>query len=139
MIFLDTNVVSEMMKAAMDEAPRRWVAAQDVSQLWLTVITVAELRFGAQILADGERKTRVLAAIDLLASSDFGERVADFGFEATRTYAEIGSLTRGIGKPMQPLDLQIAALAKLYGASLATRNVRHFEHAGIDVINPWDA
>jgi predicted nucleic acid-binding protein len=139
MIFLDTNVVSEMMKGEMDEAPRRWVADQDVTQFWLTVITVAELRYGARLLADGARKTRLLSQIDLLVSDDFGERVADFTFEATGPYAEIAAHCRAVGRPMQPLDIQIAALARLHGASLATRNTRHFEHSGVDLIDPWSA
>jgi predicted nucleic acid-binding protein len=139
MIFLDTNVVSEMMKKEMDEAPRRWLDTQDVSKFWLTVITVAELRYGAKLLDDGSRKTRLLTAIDQMIAEDFADRVADFTIEATADYAEIAVDTRRIGKARQPLDLQIAALARLYGAALATRNVRHFEHTGVDIIDPWSA
>jgi toxin FitB len=139
MIFLDTNVVSEMMKEEMAEAPRRWLDSQDVSQFWLTVITVAELRYGAKLLVDGSRKTRLLTAIDQMIAEDFADRVADFTIEATPEYAEIAVETRRIGKVMQPLDLQIAAMARLYDAALATRNIRHFEHTGVDLIDPWSA
>lgn len=137
MIIVDTNVVSEMMKAEMDPAPRDWVTRQSVSSLWLSVITVAELRFGAAIVADGTRKARLHVEIERLIAEDFGGRVLDFSEEATIAYAEIGARCRRVGRMMQPMDLQIAAIAHFHGAAIATRNVRHFEQSGAEIIDPW--
>jgi predicted nucleic acid-binding protein len=138
-IILDTNVVSEMMRREAAVPVRAWLQTQDVRQLWLSAITVAELYYGAQVLPEGRRKEGLLQQIDRTIAEDFGDRVADFSMEAAIAFAEIAAVRRRLGRPILPLDCQIAAIARRYGATLATRNISDFEDCGIDLIDPWAA
>src|SRR5688572_23914450 len=112
-----------MMRGEVATPVRAWLQSQEVGQLWLTAITVAELHYGAQVLPHGHRKEALLLQIDRTVAEDFGDRVADFSMEAAIAYAEIAAARRRIGRPIAPLDCQIAAIARRYGAPLATRNV----------------
>ena len=72
-------------------------------------------------------------------ADDFGGRILGFGTEAAPPYAEIASRRRRAGRPISHFDAQIAAIARLAGAALATRNVTDFEGCGVTLIDPWDA
>jgi predicted nucleic acid-binding protein len=138
-IILDTNVVSEMMREEVAAPVRAWVQTQDVGQFWLTAITVAELYYGAHVLPESRRKEVLLQQIDRTIAEDFEDRVADFSMEAAIAFAEIAAARRRLGRPITPLDCQIAAIARRYGARLATRNTVDFEHCEIELIDPWAA
>ena len=139
MIIIDTNVVSELMRASPDPALLAWFAGHAADTLYLTAVSEAELRTGAAILPAGQRRDRLVGAIDAMIDQDFAGRILSFDSPAARSYAEIAAARRAAGKPIMEADCQIAGIARACGAVIATRNVKDFEGCGIEVINPWNA
>ena len=139
MIIIDTNVVSELMRASPDPAVLAWFASHAADTLFLTAISEAELRTGAAILPAGQRRDRLMGAIDAMIDQDFAGRILPFDSPAARKYAEIAAARRAAGKPIMEADCQIAAIARACGAAIATRNVKDFEGCGANIVNPWNA
>ena len=139
MILLDTNVISELMRAEPAQAVLDWFAQHDASDLFISAITEAELRTGVAILPDGQRRDRLQAAIDAMIDQDFQSRVLPFDSLAAQAYAEIAAQRRAAGRPIAEADCQIAAIARATDAPIATRNVKDFDGCGVRVINPWNA
>ena len=137
MILLDTNVISEMMRAEPAPEVLAWFAARDAADLFLTTVTEAELRTGIAILPEGQRRDRLQAALDAMIAEDFAGRVLPFDSSAARAYARIAATRRAAGRPIAEADCQIAAIAAATGAAVATRNTKDFEGCGPNIINPW--
>lgn len=136
MIVLDTNVVSELSKAAPDVTVIAWVDAQ--GGLAITATTLAELRFGVARLPQGKRRTALSQAISAFVSEDLEGRVLPFDGASADVYGLIAATRERAGRPIRVADGQIAAICGVHEAVLATRNVRDFADTGIDVVNPWD-
>jgi toxin FitB len=139
MIIIDTNVVSELMRTSPDPAVLAWFAGHDADSLFLTAISEAELRTVATILPAGQRRDRLVGAIEAMIDQDFAGRILPFDSPAARSHAEIAAARRAAGKPIMDADCQIAAIVRTCDAAIATRNVHDFEGCGIGVINPWNA
>ena len=138
MILLDTNVVSEAMKPAPDEAVRAWLDEQAAETLFLSSVTIAELMFGIGALPDGKRKDRLTEALDGVMEL-FADRVLPFDVGAARQYAELAVKARAAGKGFPTPDGYIAAIAASKGFAVATRDTTAFDAAGVEVIDPWRA
>jgi predicted nucleic acid-binding protein len=136
MIVLDTNVVSEAIKPSPDPAVRAWLNQQAASTLYLCSVSQAELLFGAGVLPEGKRKTRLLHALDDLFALYDG-RILPFDTSAARRYAELAVKARAAGKGLPTPDGYIAAIAASRAFRVATRDTSPFEAAGVTVINPW--
>lgn len=137
MIILDTNVVSELLRPAPSPAVEAWLAAQDGPTVFFTAIGEAELRLGVAILPAGRRRTALAEAIDAMLEEDFRDRILPFDTEAAEAYAAIAADRRAAGRPISQFDCQIAAIARIHAAVLATRNTVDYEGCGIEVIDPW--
>ena len=138
MIILDTNVLSEIARRQPNVDVLTWMALQQSRSLFTTAISQAEIFFGIRILPDGTRKDELDRAARGLFFEDLAGRVLAFDSDAAEIYATISANRRSMGRMIRELDAQIASIAILHDASLATRNVRDFDHLGLDVINPWD-
>ena len=138
MILLDTNVVSEAMKPAPDEAVRAWLDEQAAETLFLSSVTIAELMFGIGALPDGKRKERLTEALDGVMEL-FADRVLPFDVDAARRYADLAVKARAAGKGFPTPDGYIAAIAAAEGFAVATRDNSAFEAANVTVIDPWKA
>ena len=138
MIILDTNVISEPLRLASDAAVLAWLDQQDIDTLYLTAITVAELRFGIAALPLGKRKHRLEEDFEKLVLSLFDGRILPFDEAATSAYAQIRAKAKSTGKAIGVADAFIAAIAAHRQFTVATRDVSPFQTAGISVINPWD-
>ena len=136
MIVVDTNVVSELMRPRPDPQVREWVSAQAPGELCTTAITVAEIRYGLERLADGRRKQSLLAAATELFAA-FSDYIQPFDADAAIWYATIVAHRDRLGMPIDGFDAQIAAICRTRSAALATRNARDFQQTGIDVTDPW--
>jgi hypothetical protein len=137
-IVLDTNVVSEAMKATPNPAVLEWLDGQAAETLYLSSVTLAELLFGIGALPAGRRKealTRILGGLLTL----FGGRVPAFDTDAARHYAALAVAARAAGQGFPTPDGYIAAIADAHGFAVATRDVAPFQAAGLNVINPWAA
>ena len=139
MIVLDTNVVSELMKAAPDPRVRAWVAAQPATSLYTTSITQAEILHGVALLPSGRRRLALEAAAQAMFRDDFGGRVLAFGSDAAEPYARVAADRRRAGRPISQFDAQIAAIARASGAAIATRDTDDYEGCGVKLIDPWRA
>ena len=138
MIVIDTNVISEVMRAHPAPAVLAWFGAQEARMLYLSAVGEAELRRGAAILPPGQRRDLLVTQIEAMINEDFSGRVLPFDSAAARAFAAIDGDRRGAGRPITFADCQIAATARAHGATLATRNVTDFEGCGVEVINPWN-
>lgn len=138
MILLDTNVLSELMKTDRSEQVVDWINEKPIQSLFITAITQAEVLYGISLLPNGKRKTGIKKAAKALFSSDFSGRILSFDSSSTYNFATIAAERRKSGQPISQFDAQIAAIARTWGCTLATRNVRDFNGCGIDVVNPWE-
>ena len=137
MILLDTNVLSELMKANPTDQVLAWVDAQPASELFISTITVAEILYGVSRMPDGKRRDRLRKAAEEMFEGEFSDRLLSFDYSAAAYYAALVSHRERIGRPISTEDAQIAAICLAHDAALATRNVRDFEECTLDVINPW--
>lgn len=138
MIILDTNVLSELMKPSPATRVVQWVAKQPATELFTTSITEAEILYGIELLTHGKRRQGMLRAAQEMFNEDLGGRVIGFGSEAAASFAQIAARRRALGKPISHADAQIAAIARLTGAKLATRNVADFADCGVNLVDPWE-
>jgi predicted nucleic acid-binding protein len=138
-IVLDTNVLSELMKATPADSVMRWVALQPATSLYTTSITQAEILHGVLLLSAGKRRNAFEAAAQAMFNEDFAGRILPFGSDGAAAYARIAAARRRAGHPISHFDAQIAAIAHSAGAAVSTRNVSDFDGCGVKVINPWEA
>jgi hypothetical protein len=139
MIIVDTNVASELMADAANPQVIAWLDRADPEELWLTAITIFEIKGGIDAKPKGRRKRALLAAFDQLLLNDFQNRVLSFDLSAALHAARIDVDRQNRGRPAGFADTQIAGIAASHGAAVATRNVRHFDDLAVPIINPWDA
>ncbi len=139
MIVLDTNVISEPMKAEGSPVVGAWLDRQAAETLYLTATSLAELMVGVEILPAGKRKRRLAAALAELLTTLFGPRILPFDREAAMVYASVVGRARTAGYTISVADGQIAAIAAARGFTVATRDIVAFTAAGVPVIDPWRA
>jgi predicted nucleic acid-binding protein len=138
MIILDTNVVSETMRAAGAQEVRRWLDAQSPQTLYLTATVLSELLVGVELISDGRRKQGLAGVLHEFVEAKIENRVLAFDEVAARAYASIVIRARTLGYSMPVADGQIAAVAAVHGFAVATRDTQPFEAAGVEVLNPWE-
>ena len=137
MIVLDTNVISEPLRQAPENRVTEWIDAQALETLYLSAITVAEVRFGLASLPAGKRRDRLQASLEKQVLPLFVGRVLPFDMSASQAYSELMAKARAAGLAIGAADGYIAATAAANGMMVATRDVSPFKAAGLDVINPW--
>ncbi|MDF3934067.1 type II toxin-antitoxin system VapC family toxin [Pseudomonas citronellolis] len=137
MILLDTNVLSELMRPKPDPVVMAWLDAQSVDDLHISSITVAEILYGVARMPDGKRKQALYDLALAMFEEDFAGNILPFDTDAAVHYADLVAASEARGMVADMADGQIAAIARLHGAQIATRNVRHFESFGVPLIDPW--
>jgi predicted nucleic acid-binding protein len=138
-IVLDTNVLSALMRREPDPAVVAWLDGQPGESIWTTAITVFEVLFGLGLLARGRRRRQLEVAFSVALTEDFEGRILPFDHDAAREAATRAAARRAAGTPVNFRDIEIAGIVSARRATLATRNVRHFDGLGIAVVNPWTA
>ena len=138
-VLLDTNVVSELMRKAPDPTVAVWAAGHRLENLFFSAVGEAELRYGAAILRTDQRRETLVSDIERMLGEGFEGRVLPFDSGAARAYADIAARRRSTGRAVAPADCQIAAIARSRRMAVATRNVRDFDDAGVEVVDPWAA
>lgn len=136
MILLDMNIASELTKKRSDPAVLSSLNRYPFSSVWLSSVTVMELRFGVELLEDGRRKTELSEAIVRLVSA-FGSRIAPFDAAAAEIAGRVSAARRRRGSIVDYRDTQIAGIAPAQKALLVTRNLRDFGDLELDRVNPW--
>ena len=138
MILFDTNVVSELMRESPEPAVEAWVVGQPPYDLFFSSVGEAELRYGAAILPAGRRRETLFSRIDAVLREAFGDRVLNFDRAAARAYGDVAAMRRSAGRHVEPVDCQIAAIARSRGLAVATRNVSDFEGMEVELVDPWN-
>ena len=135
MIVLDTNVISELMRAEPDARVLAWVAAQPRALLCTTHINQAEILYGIAALPEGRRRAALAVAAEAVFAEDFAGRILPFGAAAVARYSDIVLARRRAGNPIEGFDALIAATALAAGAGIATRDSGGFADCGLTLIN----
>jgi len=137
MIVLDTNVISALMRREPEKPVVKWLDAQPAASVWITAITVMEIRFGLQTMPKGRRQDALISAFEMMLKSMIEGRIASFDAEAGIQAAELMAQRKHKGRPAEVRDTMIAGIVLANRAALATRNTQHFEDLPVTVINPW--
>lgn len=138
MIILDTNVVSELMRAAPPPAVLAWLGESPADALYTTAVTVAEIRYGIARLSEGYRREALHQAANEVFAA-FPQQVLPFDLVAASAYADVVARRDALGQPIDGFDAQIAAICRVHAATLATRNTKDFADTGIAILDPWQA
>lgn len=136
MYLLDTNAISEPKRARPDAGVVRWLNDQLLTDLYLSVLTIGELRRGIIRLEPGRRRDDLdfwLAQLVLR----FSDRILSVDLEVTERWAALAEAQRAAGRNADMTDELIAATAHVHGLAVVTRNLRHFEQSGCRVVSPW--
>jgi predicted nucleic acid-binding protein len=136
MIVLDTNVVSELMRATPEPTVLAWLQQTSSTGLYTTAVTVAEIRYGIARLPEGRRRQTLHQAADEIFAA-FPRQVLPFDLAAASAYADVAAGRERDGNPISGFDGQIAAICRSQAAVLATRNTKDFTDTGISLIDPW--
>jgi len=137
MIILDTNVLSALMQQKTDVAVVEWLDKQPAESIWTTSISLFEARYGLELLADGKRKTMLQQQFEELVQLDLANRIAVFDVRAANEAAQLAAERKTRGRPVDIRDTFIAGIAIAHSATLATRNVKHFDDLPSPVVSPW--
>ena len=138
MIVLDTNVLSALMRRLPDVDVIGWLDNQPRSSIWTTSVTIFEIRFGLQTMPAGKRQSALTAAFEQWMSELVQQRIAVYDESAARRAADLAAARRMRGRPGELRDMMIAGIVLASHATLATRNVKHFEEIASSVVNPWE-
>jgi predicted nucleic acid-binding protein len=136
-IVLDTNVVSELMRPKPDVKVTSWLNGLIRQEVWITTISIFELRFGIEIHAKGQRRSHLEDSLARILEVGFHDRVLSFDEKAANAAARLSAKQRIMGRSKEVRDTFIAGIVSAHRADLATRNVRHFQGLDIRVIDPW--
>ena len=139
MILLDTNVISEPQRREPNARVLEWIDAQALETLYLSAITVAELRAGIALMPAGKRRDSLHDNLEKRLLPMFANRVLSFDMACAKAYAELLAKSRAAGLAVETADALIAAIALANGFAVATRDTNPFEAAGVSFINPWEA
>lgn len=138
MILLDTNVVSEPLRPAPEPKVIEWMDAQPLETLYLSAVTVAELRAGVALLPRGKRRTVLHDSLEKKILPLFAGRVLALDVSCSQAYADLTVKAQKAGVAVATADGFIAAIAAANGFEVATRDTGPFEAAGVTAINPWN-
>lgn len=131
---LDTNVLSELRRKTPNAGVVGWFSRRPASTLFLSVLTLGELRKGVEGVVDADRRVALLDWLEVELPAFFTGRVLPVDNHVADRW---GRLLAAAGRPLPAIDSLIGATAAHHGLSLVTRNVRDYADLGLDVINPW--
>jgi predicted nucleic acid-binding protein len=134
---LDTNLVSEWTKGRPDPGVIGWLADADEDRVFVSVITLAELRHGVERLAMGRRRKRLNEWIENELLFRFDQRILPIDAATADAWGRIVAHREALGRPIGTMDAFIAATAQVHKLTLATRNQSDFESSVDSIVNPW--
>lgn len=134
---LDTNIISELVAKQPNQKVIDWIDGRDSDTVYLSVITIGELRKGIEKLAPSKRRDALMDWLTTDVLLRFQGRIAAVSIEVMLTWGQLTGQLEQAGLPMAAVDALIAAIAREGGYTLVTRNEADFQHAGIAIINPW--
>jgi predicted nucleic acid-binding protein len=134
---LDTNVVSEWIKPRPNPGVVAWIADMDEDRVFLSVVTLAELRYGVERLAPGQRRTRLGGWLEDDLPLRFEGRILNIHPAVANACGRLVARAEAMGRPTEAMDAFIAATAEVHGLTVVTRNISDFQSLAKDVLDPW--
>jgi predicted nucleic acid-binding protein len=132
---LDTNVISELQRKAPNKQVQRWFNERPVSSLYLSVLTLGELRKGIEGITESRRRLAMRDWLEVKLPAFFNGRIISVDQQVSDCW---GHLLAKLGRPVAAIDSLIGATAAHHGLNLVTRNTKDFECLNLEIINPWD-
>lgn len=134
---LDTNVISELVKPEPDTKVVRWIEETDESILFLSVITLGEIRSGIERLAPGRRRGRLESWLKIDLRARFRNRILPVDESVAERWGALSAIAVANGKPVPIIDGLLAATAVHHDLMLVTRNVQDVAGTAVPTLNPW--
>jgi len=134
---LDANVVYELVKPKPDEKVRRWIEEADESILFLSVLTLGEIRNGVQRLRSGQRRGRLESWLQVDLPLRFQDRILPIGAAIADRWGRASAIPAARGTPVPVVDGLLAATAIHHNLTLVTRNSADVSGTGVTTLNPW--
>lgn len=134
---LDTNVLSELIKPRPDAKVIQWIEGTDESILFLSVLTLGEIRNGIARLASGTRRGRLEAWLRVDLRGRFQDRLLPIDEAVVDRWGAISAAAAFQGKPVPVIDGLLAATALQHDLMLVTRNASDVAATGVAILNPW--
>jgi len=131
---IDTNVLSELRRKQPDPTVVRWFSQRPASTLYLSVLTLGEIRKGIEGVADAARRLALLDWLETALPAFFAGRILPID---TGVADRWGRLVAQAGRPLPVIDSLLAATAAQHGLILVTRNLRDVQGLGAQVLDPW--
>jgi len=136
---LDTNCISELVSPKPDRRVTEWVEAADEGLLFLSVMTLGEIRKGIAGLAQGKRRTHLETWLEVDLQSRFSGRIVPVDAAIADRWGLLASEAKRKGKPLSVVDGLLAATALHYNLTVVSRNSSDFTATQVQVLNPWEA
>jgi predicted nucleic acid-binding protein len=134
---LDTNVISELIKPTPDPTVTRWIDATDESLLWLSVLTLGQIRKGIALLPNASRRVSLETWLDHELALRFADRILAIDQSVADRWGRIAAKALAAKSPLPVIDGLLAATALRHNLTLVTRNFRDVAATGVAVFNPW--
>ncbi|MGH9436127.1 MAG: type II toxin-antitoxin system VapC family toxin [Terriglobia bacterium] len=134
---LDTNVVSEWMKPSPNPGLAGWLAEIDEDRVFLSVVTLTELRYGIDRMAAGRRRKRLNEWLQDELPARFAGRIVPIDRAVADACGKLVVRSEAAGRPIEAMDAYLAATAEVHQLTLVTRNAPHFQPVLRAILNPW--
>jgi toxin FitB len=138
LILLDTNVLSLLARRGGWPVAEAWIAQQDPDDLFISGVSAFEMLKGVESLSPGRKRDILHEAVQNLLYGAFTNKILPFGLAEASAAAAFQSQRNAAGRPVQSLDILIAGTALAHNMTLATRNIKDFDGAGLKLLNPWN-
>jgi len=138
MFLLDTNVLSEAAKPSPNPKVLAWLGAVDEDRLFLSAVSIAEIRHGIALLDDGKKRKQLAVWLEKELLHRFAKKIIPVDESTALAWGDLMGLAKRLGRPLATLDGFIAATATSKKLTLVTRNKKDFDFLGFPVLNPWD-
>ena len=136
---LDTNCISELIRSRPEPRVMDWMRAADESLLYLSVLTLGEIRKGAAILPQSKRRTHLESWLEIDLQVRFSGRILGIDNAVSDRWGWLTAEAERKGKPLAAIDGLLAATALHHNLTIVSRNVSDFTSTRVPILNPWDA
>ena len=136
---LDTNCVSEAARRQPEPRVRKWMEAADEDLLYLSVLTLGEIRKGIASLPQGTRRTQLETWLEIDLRPRFAGRILPVDEPIADRWGTLAEEAGRRGKVLSVIDALLAATAQHYNLTIVSRNVSHFTAVQVPIVNPWEA
>ena len=136
---LDTNCISELVRVKPEPRVLEWMEAADEGLLYLSVLTLGEIRKGLAVLPQSKRRTHLEAWLEVELQARFSGRILPIDAAVADRWGVLAADAKRKGKALSTIDALLAATALHYNLTVVSRNVSDFANTQVPVLNPWEA